>query len=672
MDRYPDYTISDFFCEMTMGQLDLIGDEYNIVLPNSSLYYKDTVQYNRSTLNAYVLNYLNQTQNIDWSRYDKWTRSGSNFTWGADGTAEMIIINYREIPNNESGWFWNPGWGGEASLQLYAPITFGNVTIGCDNGITALNMLHNTTHSELILEHEFAHKLFGSNFYGNYHINLGMMTPGHDPSTYAMSPMERSNPIVGYIQQPSIITQTGTYTLEDYIETGQVLKIAIPGTSDFYWIANHQKKSVYDGISRGGKTCYNLNFAEQDPYCPEGKGIYVYREGFNCTNFNEPYDIVSSEGKYIWNIDQWAYAPYQNYHHHLGFNLPTFLKTSSDRIYGRDNYQKIPNPTVTAYGEFIIDDVCSDYANDIFVSWSNRGNGKNAFNIGHDEIFSPYSNPSTRTGNNPNNMGLTIELQSQNQYSGEIQLKIYYNDDANAVSDCAPSKPKGIKHDFYYPIFGWCVPKISWDHNIEPDMLRDDNTKRYQVWRATEPDMSNCSNFSGTYSLIYEGNFYADTPPEYIDYSVLEYNCADLDQLPPFGTRYPVRYKVKAVDISDKISVFSDFAVTIGISPEGGIEDGGDNPQIHSEQPKEFALSQNYPNPFNPVTKINFTIPKSGFVTLKIYDMLGREIKTLVNEPKQPGYYTVDFNGMELSSGIYFYRIQMGDLVQVKRMILTK
>ncbi len=88
--------------------------------------------------------------------------------------------------------------------------------------------------------------------------------------------------------------------------------------------------------------------------------------------------------------------------------------------------------------------------------------------------------------------------------------------------------------------------------------------------------------------------------------------------------------------------------------------------------PSEFSLSQNYPNPFNPVTKINFALPKQGFVTLKIYDVTGREIKTLVNEVKQAGYYTVDFNGSHLSSGVYFYKIQSGDFSSVKRMVLIK
>ena len=88
--------------------------------------------------------------------------------------------------------------------------------------------------------------------------------------------------------------------------------------------------------------------------------------------------------------------------------------------------------------------------------------------------------------------------------------------------------------------------------------------------------------------------------------------------------------------------------------------------------PKEFNLSQNYPNPFNPTTKIKYALPKTGLVSMKIYDITGREIQTLVNEVKQAGNYTVDFNGANLSSGVYFYKIQSGDYVSVKRMVLIK
>jgi photosystem II stability/assembly factor-like uncharacterized protein len=92
----------------------------------------------------------------------------------------------------------------------------------------------------------------------------------------------------------------------------------------------------------------------------------------------------------------------------------------------------------------------------------------------------------------------------------------------------------------------------------------------------------------------------------------------------------------------------------------------------NNEIPSSFNLKQNYPNPFNPTTNINFSIPKSGFVTLKVYDMVGQEVATLVNEVKSAGNYIVGFNASNLPSGAYFYRLESGNIVDTKKMLLIK
>jgi Secretion system C-terminal sorting domain len=85
-----------------------------------------------------------------------------------------------------------------------------------------------------------------------------------------------------------------------------------------------------------------------------------------------------------------------------------------------------------------------------------------------------------------------------------------------------------------------------------------------------------------------------------------------------------------------------------------------------------FKLSQNYPNPFNPSTTITYSLPKSSFVTLTIYDLLGREIATLVNEEKLSGTYNVTWNAENISSGVYFYKITAGGYSKVNKMVLLK
>jgi hypothetical protein len=109
--------------------------------------------------------------------------------------------------------------------------------------------------------------------------------------------------------------------------------------------------------------------------------------------------------------------------------------------------------------------------------------------------------------------------------------------------------------------------------------------------------------------------------------------------------------------------------------------------EVKISLPEECSLSQNYPNPFNPTTTINYTIPevisnpagreRNLFVTLKVYNVLGKEVATLVNEQKQPGVYSVEFNShsdkdQNLSSGVYYYNISAGDYNESKKMILLK
>ncbi|NCQ19248.1 MAG: hypothetical protein COW85_14385 [Ignavibacteria bacterium CG22_combo_CG10-13_8_21_14_all_37_15] len=106
--------------------------------------------------------------------------------------------------------------------------------------------------------------------------------------------------------------------------------------------------------------------------------------------------------------------------------------------------------------------------------------------------------------------------------------------------------------------------------------------------------------------------------------------------------------------------VIGDTSLVVGIKDE------------NNDIPSEFSLSQNYPNPFNPETVISYQLAWGSFVTLKIYDILGNEVTVLVNEEKPAGKYQVNFNGKNLSSGLYFYKITTGNFTAVRKMLLIK
>jgi len=113
------------------------------------------------------------------------------------------------------------------------------------------------------------------------------------------------------------------------------------------------------------------------------------------------------------------------------------------------------------------------------------------------------------------------------------------------------------------------------------------------------------------------------------------------------------------------------FAASAGFWGDGGVILEIEEPPA-TETPTEFALRQNYPNPFNPTTSINYQIPNTSHVRLKVFNALGQEVATLVDEAQVPGYKSVEFDGARLSSGVYFYRLTTEDFVATKKIVLMK
>ncbi len=142
-------------------------------------------------------------------------------------------------------------------------------------------------------------------------------------------------------------------------------------------------------------------------------------------------------------------------------------------------------------------------------------------------------------------------------------------------------------------------------------------------------------------------NDFGETAPSYI----LADSCGFSNPVPPpNGTGIPEQHYV--------MSVTGDMGVTL-------IED--DN-----KSSMTFMLNQNYPNPFNPSTTIKYQLPENGFVSIKVYDVLGKEVASVVNEEKAAGSYEVNLDAGKLSSGIYFYTMQAGNFVETKKMVLMK
>jgi aminopeptidase N len=170
----------------------------------------------------------------------------------------------------------------------------------------------------------------------------------------------------------------------------------------------------------------------------------------------------------------------------------------------------------------------------------------------------------------------------------------------------------------------------------------------------------------------------------------------DINTNPSFFTM-PVRLQITSLDVRTNTTLFNNeqdqsWVIPLGKTFPSSIEFDPDNWILkdivantsvdkNQEVPTTFSLSQNYPNPFNPSTIISYQLSVDSYVTLKVYDLLGREVETLVNEFRQPGYYNSQFSilnqpagrqGSQLFSGVYFYRLTAGNLTQTKKMVLIK
>ncbi len=122
-------------------------------------------------------------------------------------------------------------------------------------------------------------------------------------------------------------------------------------------------------------------------------------------------------------------------------------------------------------------------------------------------------------------------------------------------------------------------------------------------------------------------------------------------------------------DNPKSISVISSQSFRIAVGTESFIFD---TKEEFYKYPKQYSLSQNYPNPFNSTTKFRYSIPKRSFISLKIYDVLGREVSTLVEGVKDQGIHEVVFDTHKLASGLYIYRFQSENFTSIKKMLLIK
>ncbi|MDI6767770.1 MAG: T9SS type A sorting domain-containing protein [Bacteroidota bacterium] len=270
-------------------------------------------------------------------------------------------------------------------------------------------------------------------------------------------------------------------------------------------------------------------------------------------------------------------------------------------------------------------------------------------------VLSPWSDSRAPSPNTPPSSGIFvpntkdgsnvgIEVLSENSVAGCFTIMLYQT----RPEDSSPSKPQNFRvgtHSTGDNSF----PKLTWAAASEPDV---NPSGKFRIWRAM-------IDYIGQVGLWLLKDSVAGNVTQYIDWSVYGAGSGN----------YIARYKIKAVDTQNKESLFSDsVSIIYRYLDKFGREDQSPTP----EGINEFKLHKNYPNPFNPTTVISYQLPAVSHVKLSVYDVLGREVATLVDGMKEAGFYTANFDGSKLSSGVYFYKLQAGSWKPIKKMLLAK
>jgi hypothetical protein len=259
-------------------------------------------------------------------------------------------------------------------------------------------------------------------------------------------------------------------------------------------------------------------------------------------------------------------------------------------------------------------------------------------------MFSPYSNPNSQNVNKTSTpFGFNINGFNE---QGVANIDLYIGTSLEGP----PSKPPlGAFHPGDGPIYyGWAYLAWGADYWDEQPIESDIN------WSELQRKI----NTNGTWQTVYSG------PNRHWSDNSIVYDPENGDT--------PVFFRVRVRDNQNKWSVWSDlFDTRAFFNQEGnyGVEKKQANQNL---VPTSNALSANYPNPFNPSTVINFAVKDAGLVSLKVFDILGSEVVTLVNETKEAGEYAVEFNASNLPSGVYIYKMQVNGFASSKKMLLMK
>ncbi len=635
-------SLTGLFRDESMGRFWLIGDVY----PDLYVFNEQVWDYAASSKKiGYAVKelLLSIDEYVDYSEYDNfdpWDYDDDNDRREPDGIVDFIFIMFRftnahtidpdSYGHGYTGIALLGGRDGRFGLENGVPVT----ELNLDGKIIKAGFPGSGCISDVqnpwaigIPAHEFGeHYSYGgghSEQMGAFNINGGGIASAYDREHNGWNTTNAIAP-----------TSNTTITLRDYVTTNDYVRIQ--RTNDKIYLENRRRFSYY---ASNEHIIWRWNCGEPlRPIHPDSTLLIYHNTDYRT------FDIQTADGKW-----DWQKCPGNKYK--VDYTSPTcnlFFHDTSNR-YGANGLS-----TFYLRDLPILNEKCEVYPDRGTLTYMGVGEDKNTcFDVEYNDVYSPWSNPPLLVNNQ--NDSLTIEIEERNG-NGDLVINIYFTN----ITDAKPSKPQGLKVIEYDVNPGVSYhPKLIWPANLEPDFNGE-----YKIYRGSsfdegkEPEYFYLTTITNTQSIV-----------EYIDQEILLYY--EQQSQPGCGSYYiTYSYKISAVDDTELESVKSERGYISGWTLDC-IGPKGDNPTL-SSLPEEYKIYQNYPNPFNPVTNIQYDIPKDGFVSIKVYDLTGKKIETLVKDFKKAGRYLITFNAKDLASGIYFYKIEADNFIQIKKMVIIK
>ncbi len=629
-------SLTGLFRDASRGKFWLIGDVYPdlYIFEHGVNYYRD----NGGTLGVAVkelLEHVDESVNFaDYDRLDPSDFDDDNNRREPDGKVDFIFINFRF---NNAHTIEGGGYSGLAKLGGSSS-TFGGSTTSIT--LDGKQILAGHPGSGAIYEmwtpwhiavpaHEFGeHYGYGVNHstgLGSHNIQAGALASAYD--------REWLNWNTGIQYTP---TSNTSITLRDFITTGDYIKIVRNSGADTLYIENRRRISYY-----ASEQYKNWKWLASEPFYPHhpDSGLLIYH------NYGlRTFATESANGRWNWQMcssNQFKCDWSSN-----TFNI--WYQQDLNRYGGLSTFD--------LYKKKIKDENCNTITGVDTVNYRGAGGDSNTcFDVGYNEVFSPWSNPPVYMASS--NDSLTIEIAGRDE-NGDMIVNVYFTNILNAE----PSKTQElvVTEDFIGSTETVFHPRLDWEHNLEPDFDHYKILRGGIVYPGVDPTYSQIATTSNNY---------------FIDNSVTLYTAQSGSGACTYEYQ-AVSYRIVAVDKSEKESVRSERDTIWGYSDPCAPEERPFGNQLENF---EYGLYQNYPNPFNPETIVRFSLKEQSFVRLKVYNVLGQEVETLINDVRDKGNYTVAFNAKNrnLSSGIYYYKLEVykGSQIaysSIKRMVLIK